>query len=158
AAVADDYSDSIQSFLHANFDRLNAGMVVGIVDEHGSRVYSAGKLDNGTERMVDGDTVFEIGSVTKAFTALLLLDVAQRGEVKLDDPVAKYLPESVRVPTHGGKEITLFNLAAQDSGLPFDPDNYTGTDWGERFSSYTAPKMYEFLASYQLSQDPGAKF
>jgi CubicO group peptidase (beta-lactamase class C family) len=133
-------------------------MVVGIVDEHGSRVYSAGKLDNGTERMVDGDTVFEIGSVTKTFTALLVLDMAERGEVKLDDPVSNYLPDGVKVPTHGGKEITLFNLAAQDSGLPFDPDNYTGADWGERFSSYTVPKMYEFLASYQLGQDPGAKF
>jgi len=86
------------------------------------------------------------------------LDMAERGEVKLGDPVSKHLPESVRVPTHGGREITLFNLAAQDSGLPFDPDNYTGTDWGERFSSYTVPKMYEFLAGYQLSQDPGAKY
>ena len=158
AATADDYRDSIQAFLHANFDHTDAGMVVGIVDEHGSRVYSAGKLDNGTDRAVDGDTVFEIGSVTKTFTALLLLDMAQRGEVKLDDPVAKYLPEAVKVPAHGGKEITLFNLAAQDSGLPFDPDNYAGADWGERFSSYTVPKMYEFLASYQLGQDPGEKY
>jgi len=157
-AAADDYSDSIQSFLNSNFDHQDAGMVVGIVDEHGSRIYSAGKLDNGTERMVDGDTVFEIGSVTKAFTALLLLDMAQRGDVKFDDPVARYLPESVKVPTHGGKEITLFNLTAQDSGLPFNADNHSGADWNERFSSYTVPKMYEFLGSYQLAQDPGAKY
>lgn len=157
-AAADDYDDSIQSFLHDNFDHQDAGMVVGIVDQRGSRVFSAGKLDNGTERMVDGDTVFEIGSVTKTFAALLLLDMAQRGEVKLDDPVAKHLPESVKMPAHGGKDITLFNLAAQDSGLPFNADNHTGADWNERFSSYTAPMMYKFLSSYQLTQDPGAEF
>src|SRR5262245_54669676 len=81
ASAADHYDDSIQTFLHGNFDHTTAGMVVGIVDEHGSRIYSAGKLDNGTDRAVDGDTVFEIGSVTKTFTALLLLDMAQRDEV-----------------------------------------------------------------------------
>jgi len=157
-ALADEYGDSLDRFLHSNFDQKNFGMVVGIIDERGSRVYSAGKLDNGTERAVDGDTVFEIGSVTKTFTALLLLDMAQRGDVKLDDPMAKYLPDGVKVPAHGGREITLANLAAQDSGLPFNADNHTGADWNEQFSSYTAPKMYEFLASYQLAQDPGAKF
>src|SRR5262245_59461012 len=126
ASAADSYEDSVQAFLRDNFDHASAGMVVGIVDERGSRVYSAGKLDNGTDRAVDGDTVFEIGSVTKTFTALLLLDMAQRGEVKLDDPVAKYLPEAVKVPAHDGKKITLVNLAAQDSGLPFNADNHSG--------------------------------
>src|SRR6478672_11871968 len=140
-AFADEYGDTLDRFLHSNFDHKNFGMVVGIIDEHGSRVYSAGKLDNATEQLVDGDTVFEIGSVTKTFTALLLLDMAERAEVKLDDPVPKYLPESVRMPSHGGREITLLNLVAQDSGLPFNSDNHTGVDWNERFSSYTVPKM-----------------
>jgi len=71
------------------------------------------------------ETIFEIGSATKTFTALLLLDMVERGEMKLDDPVAMYLPKSVKVPSHGGREITLLNLAAQDSGLPFNADNLT---------------------------------
>jgi serine-type D-Ala-D-Ala carboxypeptidase/endopeptidase len=157
-AAADDYSDSLQLFLHQNFDHSNAGMVVGIVDANGSHVFSAGKLGNGTDQQVDGDTVFEIGSVTKTFTALLLEDMVARGEMKMDDPVAKYLPDTVQVPTHGGREITLSNLAAQDSGLPFNPDNYAGYNWPERFRTYTAPKMYDFLAHYQLTQNPGEKY
>jgi serine-type D-Ala-D-Ala carboxypeptidase/endopeptidase len=158
SASADEYGNTIQSFLNKAFDGTNAGMVVGIVDDHGSRIYSAGKLDNGADQDVDGDTVFEIGSATKTFTTLLLEDMAARGEMKLDDPVSKYLPESVKMPTHGGKEITLLNLAAQDSGLPFNPDNFRGSNWTEKFRSYTVPQMYEFLSSYQLNINPGEKF
>jgi CubicO group peptidase (beta-lactamase class C family) len=76
----------------------------------------------------------------------------------LDDPVAKYLPAEVKLPTHNGKEITLLNLAAQDSGLPFNADNHTGADWAERFATYTVPRMYDFLSRYQLTQAPGEKF
>src|SRR5262249_12626048 len=127
------------------------------VDKDGSRVYSAGKLDNGTEEEVNGDTVFEIGSATKTFTALLLEDMVARGEMKLDDPVSKYLPDSVTVPTRGRKEIALLNLAAQDSGLPFNASNQTGGG-AKFFSTYTVPKMYEFLSGYQLTHDPGEQF
>ena len=59
-------------------------MVVGHVDEHGSRIISAGKLDNGTAEEVNGDTVFEIGSATKTFTALLALEMAV-GSVHYDE-------------------------------------------------------------------------
>src|SRR5438045_5890197 len=65
---------AIKTFLHDNFDGKKVGMVIGLVDEHGSRIFGDGGLDNGTKQTVDGDTVFEIGSVTKTFTTLLLQD------------------------------------------------------------------------------------
>jgi CubicO group peptidase (beta-lactamase class C family) len=150
--------EDVQTFLRTTFTDAHTGMVIGIVDEHGSRIFSAGKLDNDTDQDVDGDTIFEIGSVTKTFTALLALEMEQRGEIKLDDSVAKYLPVSVKMPAYGGKEITLLNLAAQDSGLPFNPDNYSGKNWKERFDSYTAEKMYAFLSGYTLTNEPGVQF
>lgn len=52
---------------------------------------------------MNGDTVFEIGSITKTFTTLLLQDMIERGEMKLKDPVAKYLPPSSR----NGRQITF---------------------------------------------------
>ena len=111
----------IKAFLHDNFGQTNACMVIGLADQRGNRIFSAGRLDNGTDRAVDGDTVFFIGSVSKTLTALLLQDAVERGEMKLDDPVAKYLPTSIKMPTHGGKEITLLDLATHAAGFPSDP-------------------------------------
>ncbi|HWC72352.1 MAG TPA: serine hydrolase, partial [Gemmatimonadales bacterium] len=72
-----------------------SGIVVGLLDANGARRFVAVG--------VDVAQVFEIGSITKTFTATLLADMAARGEVRLDDPVAKFLPASVRVPSRGGK-------------------------------------------------------
>src|ERR1043166_5365210 len=95
---SDAEADAIQAFLRENFGNTNAGMVIGLVDERGSRVLAADKLDNGTRQEVNGDTVFEIGSATKTCATLLLVDIVERGEMKLDDPVAKFLPESAHSP------------------------------------------------------------
>jgi D-alanyl-D-alanine-carboxypeptidase/D-alanyl-D-alanine-endopeptidase len=160
-AIAQDKgfdTQAIQEFLHRSFDNKNAGMVIGIVDEHGSQVFAAGKLDNGTDQQVNGDTLFEIGSITKTFTVLLLVDMVKRGEMKLDDPVENYLPKTVKVPSRGGKKITLLNLAAQDSALPFDGTNMTRRDPKNIFADYTADNLYTFLSGYTLPQDPGAEF
>ena len=68
----DDEADGISAFLHDNFRQTNACMVIGLADQRGNRIFSTGKLDNGTDRDLNGDTVFFIGSVSKTFTALLL--------------------------------------------------------------------------------------
>src|SRR5438105_3614917 len=130
-SFTDAQIEDIKVFLRANFANTSAGMVIGLVDEHGSRILSAGQLDNGTSEQVNGDTVFEIGSVTKTFTSLLALEMDHRGEIKLEDSVVKYLPKTVKVPSYAGKEITLLDLAEQDSGLPFNADNLSGKDWVE---------------------------
>jgi serine-type D-Ala-D-Ala carboxypeptidase/endopeptidase len=148
AARADFPSDSeIRALLrdYIERDHWGVGIVVGIVDEHGSRIISYGKLDNGSSSQVDGDTLFETGSITKTFTALLLEDAIARGEMKLDDPVEKFLPEKVKVPSKGGRKITLLDLATHSSGLPRDI-----TDW-------TVQGMYDFLGRCQLISKPGTK-
>ena len=138
--------------------RGRRGIVVGIVDEHGSSIVSCGKMDNGTDQEVNGDTLFEIGSITKTFTALLLQDMIERGEMKLDDPVAKYLPKSVKMPTRNGKEITLLHLATHTSGLPDGPDNLDPKRADNPYADFTVEKMYAFLSGYKLTSDPGAKY
>jgi CubicO group peptidase (beta-lactamase class C family) len=162
----DTYARPIETLLEEHFAGSNAGMVIGLVNEHGSRVFSGGKLDNGTERSIDGDTIFELGSVTKVFTALLLLDAVRRGEMNLTDPVAMYLPATVTMPTRAGKQITLQDLAAQDSGLPHHPDNLGDKplkemslkEIKEGSDAYTIEDMYAFLATYRLNQEPGTGF
>jgi serine-type D-Ala-D-Ala carboxypeptidase/endopeptidase len=85
-----------------------AGMVVGMLDASGRRtIIAAGHAGEQQPRPLDGRTVFEIGSVSKVFTAAILADMARRGEVTLDDPVATFLPPGVRVPERDGRQVTL---------------------------------------------------
>jgi D-alanyl-D-alanine-carboxypeptidase/D-alanyl-D-alanine-endopeptidase len=79
-------------------------------------------------RQLNGDTVFEIGSLTKVFTSLLLMDMVQRGEVALTDPVSKFLPSNVKMPERNGKKITLADLSTQTSSLPNLPANMNPKD------------------------------
>src|SRR5688572_2728526 len=87
----DAEANGIKTYLREHFRETNACIVIGLIDERGSKVFGAGKLDNGTDKEPDGDTVFFIGSVSKTFTALILQDMVERGEMKPEDPVAKYL-------------------------------------------------------------------
>lgn len=161
SAAGDTLSDAeIQTLLRDNIDadKLAVGLVVGIVDEHGTRIISHGKLDNGTDHEVDGDSVFEIGSITKVFTVLLLQDMVDRGDMKLDDPVQKYLPTSVRMPAYKGKPITLLHLATHTSGLPLVVRNIVSPrSWRNPEAGYTVEQLYDFLSHYRLQREPGAR-
>ena len=102
--------------------------------------------------------MFEMGSITKVFTATLLTQAVERGEVKLDDPVAKYLPAGVKVPERGGKQITLRDLAMHVSGLPRMPNNFAPKDPDNPYVDYTDKELFAFLSGYTLPRDIGAKW
>jgi serine-type D-Ala-D-Ala carboxypeptidase/endopeptidase len=150
----------IRSILENRVDlgKKAAGMVVGTIDEKGRVVTGYGKLALDGDRKPDGDTVFEIGSITKVFTSLLLADMLERGEVKLDDPVSKFLPPSATVPSRNGRQITLLDLSMQISGLPRLPDNMKPADRANPYADYDAAKLYEFLSRYKLTRDIGEKY
>lgn len=134
------------------------GIVVGVVEPNGRRVIAYGNLANDDPRTVDGDTIFEIGSISKVFTSLLLADMVNRKEVALDDPAAKYLPEDVRMPDRSGKSITLLDLSTHTSGLPRLPGNMKPKDLRNPYAGYTVDDLYQFLSSYELARDPGFEF
>ena len=134
------------------------GIVVGVIDAHGRRFVSYGVSDKADGRPVDQRTIFEIGSMSKVFTSLLLADMVQRREVKLDDPVAKYLPAGVKVPERGGRQITLIDLATHTSGLPRLPTNLAPKDPGNPYADYTVAQLYAFLSSYSLPRDIGSQY
>src|SRR5690606_26095600 len=90
----------------------DVGMVVGLIERDAAqRVVPAGRAS------VDGNTLFEIASVTKVFTGVLLANMVERGEVRLDTPVADLLADSARIPRSDRKHITLVDLATHTSGL-----------------------------------------
>jgi CubicO group peptidase (beta-lactamase class C family) len=152
--------EQIRKILAERIDvrKQSVGIVVGIVDSGGRRVIAHGSAAKGGSKPVDGDTLFEIGSITKVFTAQILADAVAAGTVKLDDPVSKYLPASVRVPGRNGREITLHDLVTHRSGLPRLPTNLTSTDLSNPYAAYTVGDLYEFLAGHKLRRDPGAEF
>jgi serine-type D-Ala-D-Ala carboxypeptidase/endopeptidase len=134
------------------------GIVVGIVDANGRRIISYGSLAKNDTRKLDGNTVFEIGSMTKVFTSLVLMDMVRRGEVALTDPISKYLPDSVKVPERNGRKITLADLSTQSSGLPRMPNNFTPKDPNNPYADYTVQQMYDFLSGYKLARDIGSQY
>jgi CubicO group peptidase (beta-lactamase class C family) len=139
-------------------DRESSGIVAVVSDAAGSRLFTYGSADTADNRPLDGDTVFEIGSITKVLTALILVDMVERGEVAITDPVANYLPASVKVPEYNGKPITLLDLATYTSGLPNTPNNFAPKNRLNPWADYTVDQLYAFLSGYALQYEPGTHY
>lgn len=139
--------------------RLSVGMAVGLTEAGSHRFVGHGCRETRSALAVNEKTIFEIGSITKLFTALVLSDMANRGEVGLDEPVAELLPAGTRVPLRNGRAITLRDLASHYSGLPRVPANLNREDHpGDPYAGYTAEKLYQFLAGHELIRTPGDSF
>ncbi|MBC5809797.1 MAG: serine hydrolase, partial [Candidatus Eremiobacteraeota bacterium] len=137
-------------------DVTGVGIVAGTIVFGSSNTIVAGST--GGSASLDADTVFEIGSITKTFTATVLADMVRRGEVALDDPIEKYLPAGSTGPTFNGAHVTLLDLATQSSGLPRMPTNFAPANRDNPYVDYAQPQLYGFLGSYQLTRAPGSKY
>lgn len=153
-------SDAIRALLAERVDigRDSVGYVAAISDTDGTQVVTYGTSGAPNGRALDNDTVFEIGSITKVFTALLLADMAARGEVALVDPVAKYLPAEGRPQVFDGKPISLLDLVTYTSGLPRRPGNLSPKDPKNPYADYTVAQLYEFLSGYTPEYYPGSQY
>lgn len=153
--IPDDVRANVQARVDAG---ENPGIVVGMIGPAGETYFSAGVLKLGAPDKVEPDTLFEIGSITKVFTGTLLADMVRKGEVKLEDPVKKYLPETATLPKEDKREITLVDLAMQRSGLPRMPDNLAPADPEDPYVDYTADRLYAFLAKASLEHPIGSTY
>jgi len=133
-------------------------MVVGVTEAKNHVVACCGFRDAHTGAPVNEKTIFDIGSITKLFTALLLSDMVSRGEVRLDEPVAELLPAGTRVPLRNGKVITLRDLASHYSGLPRVPTDLGRDHYDDPYARYAAEELYGFLATHELIRTPGDSF
>ncbi|HJR60960.1 MAG TPA: serine hydrolase domain-containing protein [Vicinamibacterales bacterium] len=130
----------------------NIGLVIGVLEADGTRrVITVGNMP------YDGRTLFEIGSITKAFTGILLAEMAERGELRLDQPIAELLPATVSIPSRNGRQIRLVDLATHSSGLPRMPDNFTPADRANPYADYTVAQLYDFLRRHELRRDIGSE-
>lgn len=134
------------------------GVVIGLAAPDGVVYFSHHREAKGDPREFDAHTIFEIGSITKVFTAMLLVDTARRGEVRLDDRVDRFLPDSVAESLAKRPPITLLDLATHRSGLPRMPDNFDPADAENPYADYSAEKLYEFLRSWAAANDRDRDF
>lgn len=153
--------EEIRNVLRDKIDNKHesVGMVVGIITPDGSHIIPYGHISNNDSTTINGNTIFELGSVTKIFTAMLLADMVKDNEVSLNDPIEKFLPAGVKTPERNGKKITLIDLATQTSGLPFWPDGIPLDEFGlAMMTNYKARDLYKFLSGYSLPENVGEKW
>ncbi len=152
-------TDAVKESIHQRVDRgRNVGIVIGVVGPDVVEYYGYGTTSVDRDQVPDEHSVFEIGSISKVFTTIMLADMVVKGEVQLDDPVQKYLPDSVRMPTRDGKKITLKHLATHMSGLPRLPDNMAPADVANPYADYSVEQLYAFLSEHELRRDIGSKY
>lgn len=152
------FSEEFKASIQDRVDQEYApSIAVGIIDSNGMHFYNYGKTKNENGKNVDERTIYEIGSVSKVFTSLLLAEMVAEGKMNLDDPIEKYLP-NVQVPDYKGIKITLKHLATHNSGLPRLPENLNiGEDPNNPYAHYDEKMLLDFLGKYKLLNEPGTK-
>ena len=131
------------------------GLSIGVVQGDNTFVFGLGKLSKAKDALFpDGRTMYEIGSISKVFTTSLLAECVERGEVNLDDPLSRYVPDGIKVPSRNEKPISFRHLATHSSGLPRLPSNLK-LNLFDPYRDYSPEDLYSFLDHHELRRDPG---
>jgi len=136
------------------------GLSIGILREGKTRFYGYGETVKGNGKIPDAGTIFEIGSISKTFTATMLGLAVGEGKIRLDDPVNRYLPDSIPLLQYEGKVATIRTLSNHTSGIPRMPGNFQATvvNGMDPYASYTVADLYRFLRELKLGRAPGTEF
>lgn len=134
--------------LRTRLRQQGVGLVAAVVDGGELRFAAAGRQRAGRDEAPDADTLFEIGSITKTFTALLLADMVVRNELKLDGAVEAVLPAGLKLRDKDGTPITWADLATHRSGLPRLPTNLRNPSGADPYD-YSRDELFAFLRSWK---------
>ena len=127
------------------------GIVIGVYDHGQTKIFAYGTAQP--------DSIFEIGSVTKTFTALILAQMVEQKKIAFDDPVEKLLPAGTNMLAKpAGVKITLLDLATQHSGLPRLPDNLRPANLSDPYADYHAAQLYKFLGTHGFNRPNNPEF
>lgn len=134
------------------------GIVLGVLEADGSRRVVAYGDPGPDARPLGAESVFEIGSISKVFTGILLAEMSARGEVSLEAPVQAYAHDGVTIPSRNGRQITLLDLTTHRSSLPRLPGNMAPSDPTNPYADYTDEQMHDFLSAHELRRDIGSEY
>lgn len=153
-----ELSMQIQTLLEEYVEEGKAvGIAVGLIDQGKVTYLTYGQKSIKEETSITKNTVFEIGSITKVFTTLVLADMVFKNEIQLDDPIEIYL-SGFKVPEKNGKKITIRHLATHTSGIACMPDNFHPQDMNNPYADYTIQNLYDYLSHCVLQSIPGEQF
>ena len=147
--------DDLRAALERRFkdDRTGACIAAAVVDKGATaKAYACAK----SQRPFDERTAFEIGSNSKPMTAALLAELIARGEVTLDDPIAKLLPPGTIVPSFNGRQITIRDIVTHTSGLTSFP--WPMADMNNPYARLTERDLFGALAATKLTRAPGTQW
>jgi CubicO group peptidase (beta-lactamase class C family) len=139
-------------------DEWVVGLSIALIDRDRVEYLHHGRVSLASEAVPDRDTVYEVGSLSKVFTGLLLAEMVHAELVGLDQPAQQLLPAGVHMPERSGRQIALRHLSTHTSGLPRLPDNMPVSDPADPYADYRAEHLYAFLDTHRLRRDPGVAF
>lgn len=155
----DDLRTAVDTLVRSYADGKHGVVIgVGLVCQAKRHAWFYGDVESVCPNSIVDNMLFEIGSITKPFTTILLADMHLNGVVQLDDPVNEFLPVSACLPSRGGIEVSLKHLATHTSGLACLPNNL---DWKHRllsdnpYAEYSVDDLYSYLSTCRLKSTPG---
>ncbi len=151
----------VDSLVRAAFAQNKCvGLMIGVIDGKNTYTYAYGETAIGNGKLPDNNTYFQIGSLTKTFTGILLADQIVRGKVKGEDLISKYVPDTVKLNWFEGKPVTLLMLTNHTSAIPrWEPVmKYPGFTVQQPYGHFKQPQLYDFLNHYKPTEAPGVKY
>ena len=149
---------TIDSALQQRLAREGVGFAAAAVDSRGVQLRTVGLSRMGSEQPITADTLFELGSLTKAFVALLLVDGVLKKRHAFDDAVEDALPGGLRLRDSAGAPLRLIDLATHRSGLPRMPLNMATAELGDPYPRYSETRLHSFLSSWKPTFRRGERF
>lgn len=140
-------------------DPANSSLAIGLSTGKSTETFFYGETKKGTAQLPDRNSLYEIASISKTFTAIMLAHAVNEGKIKLEDDIRKYLPgkfpnlEYKRIP------IKIINLSNHTSGLPSLPDDFEkqpAYDAANPYLHYSKEMIYNYLGTFKPDVSPGA--
>lgn len=158
-ALASELDKKIDAILQRYmFESKTVGLSIGIVKDGKTSFYNYGETKKGNGQIPSSKNLYEIGSITKTFTSLLLAKAILEKKITLNDPVNKFLPVAIPVLKYEGDTLRIVHLSNHTSGLPPLPDNFGATDLVNPYKDYSNDKLLAYLKVAKLSRKPGTQF
>ncbi|MDG1997208.1 MAG: serine hydrolase, partial [Emcibacteraceae bacterium] len=129
-------------------------IIIATIDEDATNIYVFGEMIKGSNNKPNIDTFFEMSSISKTFLGSLVGILVERGQIKLSDPINKYLPKDVKISSVDDNEITILNLITHFSGLPYMPEDYENDD----LSQYSVEDLWKSVNNFKPSRQAGQKW